>query len=130
MLLTHWEFSFKCFIGVILLITICATYAYQVNSKRPADDPKKKNYHPVAIVLAPFTFPILFVLSISFFLLRVLAYGVFLVLFILALIFIRKPFLLEWLRKTAVKIGDRLLAANTLLVRFFLSPWRDYRGSA
>jgi small neutral amino acid transporter SnatA (MarC family) len=114
---------------VAILLIICATYAYYVNSKRAADDPKKKNYHPVAIVLTPFSFPILFVLSISFFLLRVLAYGAFLVLFLLALIFIRKPFILEWLRKTVVKVGDRLLAANTLLVRFFLSPWRDYQGS-
>jgi small neutral amino acid transporter SnatA (MarC family) len=114
---------------IAVLLIICATYAYHVNSKRPADDPKKKHYHPVTIVLAPITFPIMFVLSISFFLLRVLAYGVFLVLFILALIFIRKPFILEWLRKTAVKVGDRLLQANMLLVRFF-SPWRDYQGSA
>ncbi len=43
-------------------------------------------------------------------------------LFTFALIFIRKPFFLEWLKKNAVKVGDLLLEANTLLIRLFLGP--------
>ena len=110
-------------------VLACAMFAYYVNSKRGNDDPKKKNYHPLAIVLAPITFPIVVVLSVSFFLLRVLTYGLFMVLFIFILIFVRKPFILEQLRKMAANIGDRLLEANTILVRFFLSPWKNYRES-
>jgi hypothetical protein len=122
MLLLHLDFSFKCFIGVNLFITLCAFLAYYVDSKRPEDDPKKKNYHPLAILFAPITFPVLFVLSISLFMLRVLVYGVFTILFILILLFIRKPFILEAVRKVAISIGDRLLEANTQLLRLFLSP--------
>jgi len=122
MLSTYWEFSLKCLIVVILLIIMCAAYAYSIDSKRSADDPKKRNYHPLAILLAPVTFPVLLVLSISLFILKVLVYGVFTVLFILALIFVRKPFLLEVIQKIAIRIGNRLMEANTMLVRFFLSP--------
>jgi hypothetical protein len=125
MLWLHMDFSFKCCIGVNLFIILCASYAYYVDSKRSKDDPKKKNYHPLAILFAPVTFPILFVLSISLLFLRALVYVTFAVLLILALILIRKPFILEVLQKIAIRIGDRLMEANTLLVRFFLSPWKN-----
>jgi hypothetical protein len=129
MLLLHPDFSFKCVIGVILLLILCASYAYYVDSKRSKEDPKKKNFHPLAILFAPVTFPILLVLSIGLFLLRVLVYGTFAILLILALILVRKPFILEVLQKIAIRIGDRLMEANTLLVRFFLSPWRNTEDS-
>ena len=115
----------RCWIGVIVLVIIlmsCALCSYYIDSKRPADDPKKKHYHPLAVLLAPVTFPILLVLSILLFILKVLVYGAFAVLFILALILIRKPFVLEWLRKITVGIGDRLMQANTFLIRIFLRP--------
>ena len=108
---------------LMVIVTACAMFAYYVNSKRPDDDPKKKSYHPLAILFAPITFPFLAVLSVSFFLLRVLAYGIFMVLFIFALVFVRKPFIIQALQKRATGIGDRLLEANTLIIRFFLSPW-------
>jgi uncharacterized membrane protein len=101
---------------------LCATYAYQVNTKRAADDPQKKNYHPLAILFAPITLPLLIIFSAFIFILRVITYGVFLVFFIFALMFIRQPFILKWLRKTAMGIGDRLMQANTLLIRIFLRP--------
>ncbi|HJR80920.1 MAG TPA: hypothetical protein VJ821_12665 [Anaerolineales bacterium] len=108
----------------------CVMYAYYVNSKRPDHDPKKKDYHPVAILLAPVTFPFLIIVSVSLFILRVITYGVFMVLFIFALIFIRKPFILEWLKKKAMTIGNLLLEANTVLIRLFLGPRPGSRGSA
>lgn len=128
-----WSNLNLCCNGVLLLIAIvivCALYAYHVDSKRPDDDPKKKNYHPLAILLAPITFPLFVVFYISIFILRVITYGVFMVLFIAAMIFLRKPFILEWLKKNATTIGDLLLEANTLLIRLFLRPWADSRGSA
>lgn len=114
--------------GILLLMAaamVCAVYAYSINSRRAADDPKKKNYHPLAIVLAPITLPIFLILSISFFLLRIVTYGVFMVVFISALIFIRKPFILAALQKIAAAIGERLMEANTMLMRLFLKPWAD-----
>ena len=78
----------------ILFVMACAGYAYLVDARRPADDPQKRNYHPVAIVFAPLTLPIFVVLSISIFMLRVLLYGVVLILLPILLITARKPFLL------------------------------------
>lgn len=107
----------------MFFVTACAGYAYYVNSKRADDDPKKRNYHPLAIIFAPITLPLLIIFSISIFILRVLTYGIFLFLLIVALLVIRKPFLLVWLRKTATTIGDALLEANTLLFR--LLSWGE-----
>jgi hypothetical protein len=106
-----------------LFLFACAGYAYRVNAKRNPDDPKKKDFHPVAILLAPFTWPFILFGFISIFIIRAILYGVFLVLFIFALVFIRKPFLLIWLDKIARAIGDRLLEANTYLIKLFLRPW-------
>ena len=125
MLLYHLEEFCKSVLLLMAVVWLCGVYAYYTNYKRAADDPKKKNYHPLAIILAPITFPIIIILYISFFLLRVLTYGVFMVLFIFALILIRKPFILVWLRKIAAAIGDRLLEANTFLIRLFLRPWTN-----
>lgn len=110
---------------VSLLVAVCAIYAYSVNSRRPDDDPQKRNYHLIAIILAPITFPLFIVFSLSIFIMRVLTYGIFLILFTVALIAFRKPFLLAWLRKAATTIGDALLEANTLLIKLFLRPWVD-----
>ena len=128
-----WNYSRYCCNGILLLMLVimtCAFYTYHVNSKRPDDDPKKKDYHPLAILFAPITFPILAILYISFFILRVLVYGMFMVLFILALIVVRKPFILEAMQKIAIRVGDRLMEANSMLVRFFLNPWANSRESS
>ena len=107
----------------MLIAFVCAGFAYRVDSQRAEGDPKKRHYSPTAILLAPFTFPIFFFGGISIFLLRVLTYGVFLILFAIALIAFRKPFLLAWLQNTATKIGNALLEANTLLIKIFLRTW-------
>ncbi len=122
MMLDHPNFLLNCFIVVTLLTVTCSSFAYFVNSRRLDADPKKKNYHPFAILFAPITLPLLIISSVIFFILRMVTYGVFMVIFTFALIFIRKPFILEWLRKLALTIGDKLLEANTLLIRLFLGP--------
>ena len=121
-----------CCNGILLLMVVAtafAVFAYYVDSKRPADDPKKKNYHPLAVLLVPITLPLLIVFSVSIFILRVAAYGIFMLLFIFALLFIREPVIVESLQKNATSIGDRLMEANTFIVRFFLGPWTDTNGS-
>jgi len=100
-----------------------AGYTYRVNSKRTADDSTKKDYHPAAIFLTPL-WPVFLFASISLFILRAMAYSIFLVLFTIGLVVFRKPFILTWLSKIALKIGDKLLQANTLLVRLFLPQWK------
>jgi hypothetical protein len=40
-------------------------------------------------------------------------------LFTIAVLVIRKPFLLIWLDKIATKVGNKLLEANTILIQAF-----------
>lgn len=113
------KFAYYCLTGYFvlsLIILICSGYVYRVNAKRTADDPQKRDYHPLAVALTPF-WPILLALWIILFCIRAAAYGVFLVLFTLALLFIRKPFLLIWLMKAANWIGHKAMKANMLIIR-------------
>lgn len=106
--------------GLLLLMGIlflCAWYAYRVNARRPEDDPKKREFHPRAIILAPFTWPLFLMAFITIFIVKAILYGIFLILFTIALLVIRKPFLLIWLDKIATMIGNKLLGANTFLIR-------------
>ena len=113
-------------LGVLTLILLgCAGYAYRVNARRPAHDPEKRNFHFGAIFLAPITWLLFLFASITIFLLRVLVYVVFLVLFTIALLVIRKPFLLIWLDKIATKIGNKLLGANTFLIKIAFDRTSD-----
>lgn len=112
-------FAGYCFGGYILIsliVFVSAGYVYRVNAKRTVDDPQKKDYHLLAVALTPI-WPILLALWIILFCLRAAAYGMFLVLFTLALLFIRKPFLLIWLIKAANWIGHKAMKANMLIVR-------------
>lgn len=104
-----------------LILFLSMGYAYYVNARKPAGDPQKRDYHPLAFTLLPF-WPLELSVVLVLFVLRALLYGVFLVLFTLALIFIRKPFLLMWLAKAAQYIGDRMLRLNTWIVRLFIPP--------
>ena len=108
----------KGYFLISLIILACTGYVYRVNSKRTADDPEKRDYHPASIPMS-FAWPLLLLASASLFILRALAYGVFLVLFTIALVVIRKPFLFIWLEKLATKIGTMFLKANTFLIRAF-----------
>jgi len=123
MLLYHLDSICKGILWFTLLIFACAGYAYRVNAKRPADDPKKRDFHPAAIILAPFTWPFLLFAWIVFFMFKTLLYGVFLILFTIALLAFRKPLLLMWLDKIARKVGDKLLEANTFLIKIAFGDW-------
>jgi len=112
--------------GYILLCLILwgfAGYAYRVNVRRSADDPKKKDFHPAAIFLAPITWPLFIFGFISLFVLKAVLYGIFLVILTIALIVFRKPFIFIWLDKIATKVGNMLLEANTMLIKIFFNPW-------
>lgn len=123
MLLNYANYCYLSYLVLSLILWACAEYAYRVNSRRTADDPDRKNYHPMAVHLVPITWPLLLSLLILFFVVRALLYGVFLVLFTFALMVFRRPFLLIWLQQTARRIGDRLNEANTFLIRFLFGDW-------
>jgi len=112
---------YNCLKSYILLSLIFVAFsgvAYRANAKREADDPQKKEFNPAAIPLAPL-WPLFILMSILLFIIRVVVHAFFLIFFALALVAFRKPFLLTWLQKMAVKIGNKLLMANTYLIKLF-----------
>lgn len=125
--------NINCLYALLILsaaATVCAMYAYYADTRRAENDPQKKNYNLFAVLMTPVTLPVFVVLYAFISILRAVAYGGFMILFLLALILIRKPFILEWLRKIALTIGNLLLEANTFLIRIFLQPLTGSRGSA
>ena len=102
---------------VMLFCLVCAGYAYHVNTRRHKSDPEKQDFHPVAILLAPLAWPFWLIASSAFFLIKVVFYSAFLFLVTLALIVVRKPFLLSRMQKVAIRVGNLLLATNSFLIR-------------
>ena len=117
MLFFHLGEICKGTLVVPLIVLICVLYTYFVNLQRKADDPQKRDYHPFAVILAPFTFILFLSLGIFVLILRALLFASFLIVFTILLIGLRKPFLFEWWHKFATKIGDPLLKFNTQLIR-------------
>ena len=114
-----------CWYGMLpfaLLAVACAAYAYSVNARRADDDPQKRDFHPLAILLAPITLPFFAFVSIVVFVLQALLFAVILVLFVAALIFSREPVIFRWLRRKVLAIGNKLLELNTALIGLFWKP--------
>jgi hypothetical protein len=111
----------RWYIRLCIIFWVCAGYAYRANAKRPADDPNKKDFYFAAIFLAPITWPLLLFAFVSLFIIKAVWYSIFLILLTIALVVVRKPFLLIWLDKIATKVGNILLEANTQLIKLFLS---------
>jgi hypothetical protein len=113
----------RAYILFSLVVFLCTGYVYRVNSRRKADDPEKRDY-PFSAVTLTLAWPVLLLAMAVFFILRALAYGLFLILFTVVLIFARKPIILTWLIKTATKIGTLFLKVNTYLIRIFFPATR------
>jgi hypothetical protein len=119
-MLFNYFTRFQVCSGVFLLMLgffACTRYAYRVNAQRPVDDPLKRKFHPGAIILAPLTWPLFLIVFVALSVIRAVLYGIFLILFTFALLAVRKPFLLTWLEKIATKVGNKLLEANTFLIK-------------
>ncbi len=123
MLLYHFDVVCKSVLALLLLLFACMGYTYLVNLLRKPDDPKKRKYHPFAILLAPFTFLVFLSLGIFVFILRALLFAGFLAIFTILLVTFRKLFIFIWWDKFATKIGDPLLRVNTELIRMAFGLW-------
>ena len=110
----HW---FYCIILPLFIFLVSAGRAYRVNARLADDNPKKRYYSILSIFLAPFTWPTFLFIYIFILIVKVLAYGLFLILFAIALIVVRKPFILKWLDGVFTSIGNKLLWANTFLIK-------------
>jgi hypothetical protein len=119
MLIPYLKYSGLFCIAYPIIVIFCAFYAYRVNEKKTPDDPEKKEFSPRAIWLAPVTLPFLILFNAIIVTLSSLAFGVFLILFSFALVLFRKPFLIKWILKQALKTGNMLLKINTKLLRAF-----------
>jgi hypothetical protein len=118
MLIKYHSFElFTCILLGFLIVLAIAVYAYGVDSHRPANDPRKRNYHPFAVLMVPLLVPVIVPLSILIFLGTVLLYAGFLSVFAILLLAYRRPFLFDWLHKFAVFVGDPLLRINSYLIR-------------
>jgi hypothetical protein len=111
---------------VSLLVFACAAYAYSVNAQRSVDDPEKRDFRAGALIFVFFTWPILFPLIISLFIVRVLLYGIFIIIFAVFLMIVPRE-LPEptWLETKMTKIGNVLLEANSFLIKLLLRPWAN-----
>ena len=122
-----WRYIGYCCPGLLLLSLIfwaLAGYAFRVNAKRAADDPKKKDFQPAAVFLAPLTWPLLFLVWLSLLLIKTLVYGVFLVLFTIALFGYQDSGMPDWLTEKLTRIGSKLLEANTFLMKVAFGNWK------
>jgi hypothetical protein len=84
---------------------------------RAPDDPKKKDLSPNAIWLGPFVFPVLILFNALMIIFFTLVFSIILILFPFALLLFRKPFLIQWILKQALGIGNEILEINTALLR-------------
>lgn len=123
MLFYYLDSICKGALAIVFIIILCVTYTFVANLYRDAKDPKKRDYHPLAIILAPLSLPLFLTLGIIVFVLRAVLFAGFISVFALLLIAVRKPFLFEWWHKFATKIGDPLLKLNTYLIRAAFGQW-------
>ena len=116
MLLYHLDVVLKCFLAFWAIALAIAFTAYWVNSQRAAKDPKKRDYHPLAVVLAPIAFLFFAPLAIVLFILSAILYAGFILLFALMMVALRKPFLFILWRKFSTFVGEPLLRISTYLI--------------
>lgn len=102
---------------ILGFVIFSAMYAYHTNAKRAPDDPEKKDFAPQAVFLAVITLPLLLVVDLLFLLLYTIAFGIILLFLPLVLLLFRKPLLIPWILKQALKVGNKLLEVNTAMLR-------------
>ena len=111
-----------CYFLITLICFGCAGFVYRANSKRTADDPKKRDYHPLALWLIPI-WPLLALGWVTLAILGSVLYAVFMFIFTFILITAREPFIIKWMKKIGYKVGDKLLSVNTSIIRLILLPF-------
>lgn len=71
----------------VLFAMLYARGTYLANRRLPDDDPQKRYYPRILIVLAPVTLPLFLLVSIFVFIVQALLYGLSMVAFMLGLLF-------------------------------------------
>ena len=102
---------------IMLIVILFSAYAYIANQRRDKDDPKKREYNPYAILIAPIAIPLLITGLMLVFVIKALLFAIFLVVFTIALVGLRKPFIFVLLDRIAKWIGEPMLKVNSYLIR-------------
>jgi len=102
------------------ILAVCVWYSYRVDKILASNTNKRQKYSAFPIVYIPF-WPLFLLAWAIVFMLKSMAYGVFIILFAVALTIIRKPFILIWLKKMALKVGDAYLTATSFIFKPFSS---------
>jgi hypothetical protein len=114
--------------GLYLVIVWGAMlFAYQRNAQLPDDSPEKHFYHPLAILVGPFTLPVAVMVVVPvyilFLFLRSLLLGIFLILFPFILLVFRDLGIIEWLLEKNEWLGRNLFKLNMLILHLLgLAP--------
>lgn len=120
------------FIGLVaffVLACVITLYTFWMNYRRLPDDPKKRDYHPLAILVTPFTAPFYFAFWVLSLISLAVLYVGFLVVFTIMLVLIRKWFFFDWWHKFAIAVGDPMLRLNSYLIRGIFRPFQPYPRS-
>jgi hypothetical protein len=107
------------YLVISILFWLFSGYEYLVNARRASSDPDWRNYKPLAVFLAPLTWPFLVLGGFIVTIIKAVFFGIFLVLFSLVVALFRKPFLWRLIEPIISGIGRRLLKGNTFLIRLF-----------
>jgi membrane protein implicated in regulation of membrane protease activity len=124
MLLYHFDDVFKGLVIAFAVIAAIVIYTFYANMRRADDDPKKQDYHPLAIMLSPITGLFYLTLALIMFIFTAVVYAGFIVVFAILLVAIRRWFIFNWWHKFATAIGDPLLKLNTYLIKSILPSGR------
>lgn len=115
--------NFKnCCVGYLVISTLVwlfSSYAYLANGRRPTNDPGRKDYDFRAVFFAPLTWPFLLFGGVVITIIKAVFFGVFLLVFSLAVAILRKPFFWPLIEPIVSGIGRRVLKVNTFLIRLF-----------
>jgi len=107
------------YLVISILLWLFSGYEYLVNARLTSTDPEWKDYNPLAVFLAPVTWPFLVFGGFIVTIIKAVFFGIFLVLFSLVVALFRKPFLWRLLEPLISGIGRRVLKGNTFLIRLF-----------
>ena len=107
------------YLVISILLWLFSGYAYLVNARRASSDPEWRDYNPLAVFLAPVTWPFLVFGGFIVTIIKAVFFGIFLVVFSLVVALFRKPFLWRLIEPLISGIGRRVLKGNTFLIRLF-----------
>ena len=96
-------------------------YAYFVNKEYAYDDDDtaRSDFDIRGVFVASILWPILLLGGLILSILKASMFGIFLLLFTVAVVVVRKPFLWRWIEPIILAIGRYLLKFSTSLIRLF-----------